>query len=76
MHVELHKYLELNADFSSTTPYILVGTGALIILIGTLACCCTLKGHPALLYWVNICFYMFDYTIIIKCYAFFSMVDF
>ncbi|XP_059612963.1 tetraspanin-7-like [Phlebotomus argentipes] len=50
MQVELHKYLELNADFSNTGPYVLVGTGALILLISSLACCCTVKGQPSLLY--------------------------
>lgn len=50
MQVELHKYLELSADFSNTGPYVLVGTGALILLISSLACCCTVKGQPSLLY--------------------------
>ncbi|XP_055683831.1 tetraspanin-7-like [Lutzomyia longipalpis] len=50
MQVELHKYLELNADFSNTGPYVLVGTGTLILLISSLACCCTVKGQPGLLY--------------------------
>lgn len=53
MHVELHKYLELSTDFSNSAPYVLVGTGALILFIGTFACCCTLKGQPALLYMVR-----------------------
>ncbi|XP_055709917.1 tetraspanin-7-like [Phlebotomus papatasi] len=50
MQVELHRYLELNANFSNTGPYVLVGTGALILLISSLACCCTVKGQPSLLY--------------------------
>ena len=53
VQVELHRYLELNADYTNTAPYVLVGTGALILFIGTLACCCTVKGQPALLYMVN-----------------------
>lgn len=52
MEVELHKYLELNVEYSDFAPYILVGTGAFILLISTLACCCTVKGHPTLLYLV------------------------
>lgn len=55
MQVELHKYLELNSEYSSIAPYILVGTGAFILLVSTLACCCTVKGHPSLLYTVNAC---------------------
>lgn len=54
MQVELHRYLELNADFSDKAAYIFVGTGALILFIGTLACCCTVKGQPSLLYMVTI----------------------
>ncbi|KAJ8865680.1 hypothetical protein PR048_033200 [Dryococelus australis] len=50
MQVELYKYMELSADFSSTAPYVLLGTGALIVIVGSLACCCTVKGQPALLY--------------------------
>ncbi|XP_050309305.1 tetraspanin-7-like [Anthonomus grandis grandis] len=50
MEVELHKYMEMSTEFSGTAPYVLIGTGTLIILIGTLACCCTVKGQPVLLY--------------------------
>ncbi|XP_067007625.1 tetraspanin-7 [Anabrus simplex] len=50
MQVELYKYMELSTEFSSTAPYVLMGTGALIIVIGSLACCCTVKGQPVLLY--------------------------
>lgn len=55
MQVELHKYLELNSEYSSVAPYILVGTGAFILLVSSLACCCTVKGHPSLLYTVSAC---------------------
>jgi len=50
MEVELYKYMEMSTEFSGTAPYVLIGTGALIILIGSLACCCTVKGQPVLLY--------------------------
>jgi len=50
MVVELYKYMELSTEFSATAPYVLIATGALIILVGSLACCCTVKGHPVLLY--------------------------
>lgn len=52
--MELHQYLELNIEYSNVTPYILVGTGAFILLVSTLACCCTVKGHPSLLYMVSV----------------------
>lgn len=50
MEVELYKYMEMSTEFSGTAPYVLIGTGSLIIFIGTLACCCTVKGQPVLLY--------------------------
>ncbi|KAG4075393.1 hypothetical protein HA402_015046 [Bradysia odoriphaga] len=50
MQVRLIKFLELSADFSNAVPYVLVGTGALILFVATLACCCTVKGQPSLLY--------------------------
>lgn len=55
MQVELHKYLELNVEYSNIAPYVLVGTGAFILLVSSLACCCTVKGHPSLLYTVSMC---------------------
>lgn len=54
MEVELYKYMEMSTEFSGTAPYVLIGIGALIILIGSLACCCTVKGQPVLLYIVRI----------------------
>lgn len=52
--IELYKYLKLSTEIPGTAPYVLIGTGALIMLIGSLACCCTIKGQPALLYMVII----------------------
>jgi len=42
--------MELSPDFSATAPYVLVGTGLLILFLATLACCCTVKEQPILLY--------------------------
>lgn len=53
MQVELHQYLELNVEYPYVTPHMLVGTGAFILLVSSLACCCTVKGHPSLLYTVG-----------------------
>lgn len=50
MQVELRKYLELSAEFSESFSYVLVGIGVLILVIGTLACFCTVKGQTSLLY--------------------------
>lgn len=44
----------MSTEFSETAPYVLIGIGVLIILIGALACCCTVKGQPTLLYIVSI----------------------
>ncbi|KAK8726726.1 hypothetical protein OTU49_010025 [Cherax quadricarinatus] len=48
--VEVYKYMEVSAEFSATAPYVLVATGGLMLLLGLLACCCTAKGQPVLLY--------------------------
>ncbi|XP_063701517.1 tetraspanin-7-like [Culicoides brevitarsis] len=50
MQVELKKYLELSKDFSENFTYVLVSIGVLILLVGTFACCCTVKGQSSLLY--------------------------
>lgn len=52
MQVELYKYFVLSGEFPVTGPYVLIGTGALIVMVGSFACCCTIKGQPALLYMV------------------------
>lgn len=49
----MHKYLELSVDYTNTAQYVLVGTGALILFIGTLACCCTVRSQSSLLYMVS-----------------------
>jgi len=54
LQIELHKYLDLSPDFSATAPYVFVGTGLLILFLATLACCCTVKEQPILLYIVSI----------------------
>lgn len=53
MEVELYKYMTMSTDFSETASYVLIGTGTLIILMGMLACCCTVKGQPVLLFLVS-----------------------
>ncbi|XP_005107456.2 tetraspanin-7 [Aplysia californica] len=48
--VDLYKYLELSSIYQPEAPYVLIGVGAVIVLIGSLGCCCTVKGHSFLLY--------------------------
>lgn len=50
MQADLHKYLELTGNYHGATAYVLMGTGAAIIFVGSLACCCTAKGISTLLY--------------------------
>ncbi|GAB6032183.1 hypothetical protein CHUAL_010830 [Chamberlinius hualienensis] len=50
MKVDLYKYMELTTNYNPAVSYVLITTGAVIILVGSLACCCTAKGVPALLY--------------------------
>lgn len=54
MEVELYKYMTMSTDFSETASYVLLGTGSLIIVMGMLACCCTVKGQPVLLFLVSL----------------------
>lgn len=45
-----YHYLVLNLECCGTAPYVLIGIGALIFIVSSLACCCTLKGQPVLLH--------------------------
>ena len=51
--VELHVYVELSTEYYKEAPYILIGVGAGIVLVGSLGCCCTFKGKAILLYLVS-----------------------
>ena len=54
MKVELYMYMELTDVYYAEGPYIMIGIGIGIIVIGALGCCCTVKGKPVLLYMVSI----------------------
>ena len=53
MKVQLYMYMELTTIYYSEAPFVLMGTGALIVLVGSLACCCTAKGNACFLYLVS-----------------------
>lgn len=53
MQHELTPYMRLNWSFLYGVPFIFISTGTLILFIGSLACCCTLKGQPSLLHLVK-----------------------
>jgi len=50
MKISLHNLFELSDDYNEAIPYIFIGTGAVIVVVGLFACCCTVKGQPILLY--------------------------
>lgn len=53
MKISLHYLLELSDEYNEAIPYIFIGTGAVILIVGFFACCCTVKGQPVLLYIVS-----------------------
>lgn len=53
VQIGLHRYMELSTDYTNTFQILLVGMGLLILFVGTLACCCTIKAQSSLLYLVR-----------------------
>ncbi|XP_070537695.1 tetraspanin-7-like [Ptychodera flava] len=47
--IGMDKYNELSTDDYSNVPYILIGTGAFIIIVGLIGCCATFKNISWLL---------------------------
>ncbi|XP_014469377.1 PREDICTED: tetraspanin-6-like [Dinoponera quadriceps] len=50
MRIQLRDYVNLSAEGSSAALLALSSLGSVLALAATLACCCTARGHPALLY--------------------------
>ncbi|KAL7638830.1 UNVERIFIED_CONTAM: hypothetical protein RMT77_010364 [Armadillidium vulgare] len=48
--LELHKYVNMSVEFSSATPFVSLGAGGFMLILGILAVCCTAKGQPVLVY--------------------------
>lgn len=48
--VDLYKYMELSSIYYKESPFILIGVGIVIVIVGSLGCCCTVKGNTILLY--------------------------
>ncbi|GAB1605305.1 tetraspanin-7-like [Argonauta hians] len=48
--VQLYLYMELSTLYYKEAPYVLIGVGAVIVLVGSIGCCCTIKGNSCLLY--------------------------
>jgi tetraspanin-7 len=50
MKYQLYMYMELTTIYYDAAPYILIGVGSFIVVIGSFGCMCTIKGHSCLLY--------------------------
>ncbi|XP_076236784.1 tetraspanin-7 [Calliopsis andreniformis] len=50
MRIQLRDYVDMSMDGSGAALLALASLGAILTLAATLACCCTARGHPALLY--------------------------
>lgn len=53
MKLSLQNYADLGMENSDAALLALACLGALVALVGLLACCCTARQHPALLYVVS-----------------------
>ena len=53
MILQLHKYVETDSRVSTALPLTFLGLAATIMLLASLACCCTAKGKVPLLYLVR-----------------------
>ena len=56
MILQLHKYVETpdNSRVSTALPLTFMGLAASIMVLASLACCCTAKGKVPLLYLVSL----------------------
>lgn len=54
MRIQLRDYVDMSVEGSGAALLALACLGALVALAATLACCCTARGHPALLYLVSL----------------------
>ena len=53
MKLELYMYMELTTFYYNNAPYILIGVGATIVVVGLLGCFCTIKAYKAPLIMVS-----------------------
>ncbi|CAL1674680.1 unnamed protein product [Lasius platythorax] len=50
MRIQLRDYMNMNVQGSGAALLALASLGAVLAVAAVLACCCTARGHPALLY--------------------------
>ncbi|XP_020299802.1 tetraspanin-7-like [Pseudomyrmex gracilis] len=50
MRIQLREYMNMSMEGSGTALLALACLGAVLAVAAVLACCCTARGHPALLY--------------------------
>lgn len=53
MNSELMQYSEECAVSARTATLLLISAGSLIVMLGALGSCCTLKTNPTIYFWVN-----------------------
>lgn len=54
MRIQLRDYMNMSVQGSGAALLALACLGAVLTVAAVLACCCTARGHPALLYLVGI----------------------
>jgi len=54
MRIQLRDYMNMSVQGSGAALLALACLGAVLAVAAVLACCCTARGHPALLYLVGI----------------------
>lgn len=65
VRIQLRDYIDVSAESSRTALLALASLGAILTLIATFACCCTTRGHPALLYLVSQIIYYYLLALIL-----------
>ena len=71
--VSLENYLALAADQSTNAPYVLIGTGACIIVFGLFGCFATCRGSPWMLKLVSVVAWFLQYYLYIIILIFISV---
>jgi len=68
MKVKLYIYMELTTVYYDSAPYVLIGVGCVILVVGSLGCLCTFKGLAALLYVVSFFHFHSFILLFLQCF--------
>ena len=66
--VNVEAFISLASDTSTNAPYVLIGTGAIIVIFGLFGCFATCRGSPWMLKLVRAAFCI--QNIILGCFYF------